>query len=80
MIVYTLNCSQGHSFDEWFSSSADYARRAKAGTLSCPDCGDKKVAKGMMAPNVATGSAAPAPACGAQSCGNTGCPMSGTGR
>lgn len=77
MIVYSLNCAKGHSFDEWFTSSMDYDEQIKANTLACPTCGDKKIGKGLMAPNVGKSTAAPAPACGAPSCANTGCPMSG---
>lgn len=77
MIVYSLNCSKGHSFDEWFTSSADYDGQIKAKSLACPTCGDKKIGKGLMTPNVGKSAAAPAPACGAPSCENTGCPMSG---
>ncbi|MBT6406089.1 MAG: DUF1178 family protein [Rhodospirillaceae bacterium] len=77
MIVYSLNCSKGHSFDEWFTSSSDYDNQIKAKSLACPTCGDKKVGKGLMAPNVGKSATAPAPACGAPSCANMGCPMSG---
>ncbi|HJN25257.1 MAG: DUF1178 family protein [Rhodospirillales bacterium] len=77
MIVYSLNCSKGHNFDEWFTSSSDYDKQIKAKSLACPTCGDKKVGKGLMAPNVGKTAAPPAPACGAPACGNTGCPMSG---
>ncbi|MHA1598026.1 MAG: DUF1178 family protein [Alphaproteobacteria bacterium] len=76
MIVYSLQCSNGHSFDEWFSSSSDYDKQKKKKKLACPTCGDKKVEKGLMAPSVAK-SAAPAPACGAPACSNGACPMSG---
>ena len=75
MIVYSLNCSKGHSFDEWFTSSGDYDEQIKTKSLACPTCGDKKVVKGLMAPNVAKSTAAPA--CGAPTCASTGCPMSG---
>ena len=77
MIVYSLNCSKGHNFDEWFTSSSDYDKQIKAKSLACPTCGDKKVGKGLMAPNVGKTAVTPAPACGAPACGNTGCPMSG---
>ena len=49
MIVYSLNCSKGHSFDEWFTSSGDYDEQIKAKAIACPTCGDKKVSKGLMA-------------------------------
>ena len=64
MIHYSLQCAQGHGFDDWFDSMADYDRKAAAGELTCPDCGGHEVSKAITAPNVARGSAAPAPACG----------------
>ncbi|OLP62159.1 hypothetical protein BJF93_01575 [Xaviernesmea oryzae] len=54
MIRYSLSCDQGHGFDAWFSSSADFDRQAEAGYVSCPHCGSSAVAKQLMAPTVAT--------------------------
>lgn len=54
MIKYRLVCSQGHDFESWFSSSADYDRIADAGHLSCAVCGSNKVEKALMAPRVST--------------------------
>lgn len=77
MIRYTLNCAQGHTFEEWFSNSADYDTKAEAKDIACPECGDKTVNKAIMAPNVATGpksTPAPAPApCGMGGCGGGAC-------
>lgn len=68
MIRYALNCGQGHTFEEWFSNSADYDTKAEAKALTCPECGDSAVTKAIMAPSVASGpkSSAPmsAPPCG----------------
>ncbi|MBT3238463.1 MAG: DUF1178 family protein [Rhodospirillaceae bacterium] len=77
MIVFSLQCSKGHAFDEWFSSSDDYMEQKKKKKLACPTCGDKKVEKGLMAPSVGKSAPAPAPACGAPACSNGACPMSG---
>lgn len=77
MIHYSLNCSKGHSFDDWFTSSSDYEAQVTSKTLACPTCGDTKISKGLMAPNVGKSAEAPAPACGAPACSNMGCPMSG---
>ncbi|NQV46935.1 MAG: DUF1178 family protein [Rhodospirillaceae bacterium] len=77
MIVFSLQCSKNHSFDEWFSSSADYDTQKKSKAIACPTCGDKKIEKALMAPSVGKSAAAPAPACGAPACGNGACPMSG---
>jgi len=78
MITFSLVCSKGHGFEEWFASSSEYEQLKKSKDIACPTCGDKKVEKGLMAPNVATSAAAPAPSCAAApSCGNGMCPMSG---
>ncbi|MBW9065392.1 DUF1178 family protein [Rhizobium herbae] len=55
MIKYTLSCDSGHSFDGWFSSSADFDRQAELGLVSCPVCGSVSVAKELMTPSVSTG-------------------------
>ena len=71
MIRYTLECADGHSFEDWFDSMADYDRKAVSRDLSCPDCGSHDVHKALCAPNVAR-TAAPAPACagtGGPGCG-----------
>src|SRR5262249_18312682 len=63
MILYDLRCKSGHQFEAWFRDSAAYDKQRKAGVLSCPTCGDKKVEKALMAPAVASGAgraAAPA--------------------
>lgn len=53
MIVFDLKCeSQGHVFEAWFGSSADYEDQKARGLLSCPLCGDARVGKAVMAPAV----------------------------
>ncbi|MBT4890862.1 MAG: DUF1178 family protein [Rhodospirillales bacterium] len=79
MIVYNLQCQKGHVFEEWFSSSSEYDEKSKKRKLACPECGNKKVSKAIMAPNVAS-SAGKAPdmgPCGQPVCG-TGCPAMGS--
>lgn len=54
MIVFDLKCEgQGHVFEAWFGSSADYADQQVRGLLACPICGDAQVVKAVMAPAVA---------------------------
>lgn len=54
MIVFDLKCeSQGHVFEAWFGSSADYEDQKARGLLACPLCGDEHVGKAVMAPAVA---------------------------
>jgi hypothetical protein len=61
MIRYDLACDNGHGFDGWFRSSEDFDSQAKRQLLACPTCGSVKVAKALMAPALAKGTAAPAP-------------------
>lgn len=62
MILYTLNCDHGHTFESWFQNSASYDKQAKRGLISCPACGSAKVEKALMAPRLArTDVAAPTP-------------------
>jgi len=74
MILYSVQCSHGHVFDEWFSNSSDYDIKAAAQEITCPECGDTAISKAIMAPNVSTSAApAPAPQCPAGGCGGGGC-------
>lgn len=77
MIVFDLRCEHGHTFEEWFKSSAEYEERAAAHDLACPKCGDTHVQKGLMAPRV-NGGSAPEPAIGpcGMPCGGGACGMS----
>jgi hypothetical protein len=52
MIRYSLQCSEGHEFDGWFRSSADFDAQAERGFVACPACGSVKVARGLMTPAV----------------------------
>lgn len=54
MIAYSLICAGGHAFEGWFASSSAYDAQAAAGSVVCPMCGDRRVAKGVMAPAVKT--------------------------
>ena len=54
MILYRLRCSKGHQFDSWFKDSKTYERQEKKSLIGCAVCGDSKVARALMAPNVGT--------------------------
>jgi hypothetical protein len=75
MIVFDLKCGEGHTFEEWFKSSADYEERTAAQAIACPECGDTHIAKGLMAPRVNGGAAAPATPCGLPACAGGTCAM-----
>lgn len=52
MIVFDLSCADGHRFEGWFGSSADYAEQQAQGLLACPHCGSAEISKAPMAPAV----------------------------
>lgn len=52
MIVFDLSCADGHRFEGWFASSADYEDQRGRGLLACPSCGSASVSKAPMAPAV----------------------------
>jgi hypothetical protein len=54
MIIFDLKCApQGHVFEAWFGSSADYEDQRARGLVSCPICGSVDTAKAPMAPRLA---------------------------
>ena len=54
MISFDLICSNGHTFEGWFSSSKDYEKQLKLKSIECPFCSDNVIQKALMAPNVST--------------------------
>ncbi len=52
MIVFDLACADGHRFEGWFGSTADYNDQFARGLLACPACGSGDVSKAPMAPAV----------------------------
>lgn len=52
MIVFDLSCDQGHRFEAWFGSSADYEAQQARGLVTCPACDSTSVSKAVMAPAV----------------------------
>lgn len=53
MIRYALACEAGHDFESWFRDSDSFDTQLVRGLVTCPQCGSPKVAKQIMAPNVA---------------------------
>src|SRR5262245_59690831 len=53
MIHYALACAKGHSFESWFPNSAAFDKQVKRGLVGCPVCGETKVEKAIMAPQLA---------------------------
>ena len=53
MIVFDLQCGgDGHVFEAWFRSGADFDEQCAKGLVHCPMCGSADVAKAPMAPSV----------------------------
>lgn len=54
MILFDLLCSQDHRFESWFRDSDSFERLVAVGEIQCALCGDTKVRKALMAPNIST--------------------------
>ncbi len=61
MILFQLRCGADHCFEAWFRNGETADRQLAEGALSCPVCGDAKVAKAPMAPSIARSARTPAP-------------------
>jgi hypothetical protein len=61
MIVFDLQCAQGHRFEGWFASAKDFGAQKKRGLLSCPSCGSTAVERGLSAPRLNMGAQEPTP-------------------
>lgn len=59
MILYQLRCAHDHDFEAWFRSGDSFDEQVDMGEVECPFCGETRVAKAMMAPNVAKKDSAP---------------------
>ena len=59
MIVFDLQCPEGHRFEGWFASAKDFAGQKRRGLLSCPTCGSAKITKALSAPRLNMGAEAP---------------------
>jgi len=52
MILFALRCARGHQFESWFRDGDGFEAQQKAGEISCPECGETKVEKAVMAPRL----------------------------
>ena len=43
MIVFDLLCRDGHRFEGWFGSAADFSAQQARGQLACPSCGVSQI-------------------------------------
>ena len=67
MKVLNLQCEQGHGFEGWFGSEADYASQCERGLVECPLCASRLISRLPRAPRLNLGAgrgpaAAPTPA------------------
>ena len=53
MISFNLRCTKDHVFEAWFKDSSAFDKQVKAKALHCPSCGDVKIEKALMSPNIA---------------------------
>jgi hypothetical protein len=54
MIVFDLICSKEHTFEAWFRDSKAFESQRRKKAVTCPACGDQKIEKALMAPNIST--------------------------
>lgn len=59
MIVFDLLCGEGHRFEGWFGSAADFTRQRDRKLLSCPSCSSPKVSRVPSATRANLGAAEP---------------------
>lgn len=52
MILFTLRCAEGHEFEGWFRDGEGFEVQQEAGEIACPQCGDNRVEKAVMAPSI----------------------------
>ncbi len=52
MIKFNLKCSNGHGFESWFGSNADFEKLRDKRLVSCVACGSLEVEKAIMSPQV----------------------------
>ncbi|NYE21944.1 DUF1178 family protein [Pigmentiphaga litoralis] len=50
--VFDLQCAQGHVFEGWFGSHADYDAQHSRGLITCPLCGNGVIEKKLSAPRL----------------------------
>ena len=62
MIVFDLLCGDGHRFEGWFGSAADFAGQKERRQLACPSCGNAQVERVPSASRVNLGAPEPKPA------------------
>jgi hypothetical protein len=52
MIRFMLRCAEEHEFEGWFRNGDAFEAQQRAGEIACPTCGDSRIEKALMAPNI----------------------------
>jgi hypothetical protein len=52
MIRFTLRCAAEHEFEGWFRNGDAFETQREAAEIACPTCGDTRIEKALMAPNI----------------------------
>ncbi|MDI6795522.1 MAG: DUF1178 family protein [Desulfatibacillaceae bacterium] len=61
MIVFDLECKDGHAFEGWFSDSADFESQMKRGLICCPVCNETSVSRKLSPVAIRTNSGSSQP-------------------
>lgn len=61
MIVFDLLCADGHRFEGWFASAADFASQNKRRLVACPTCSSVAVERIPSATRTNLGAQPPTP-------------------
>jgi len=61
MIVFDLLCGEGHRFEGWFGSAADFAAQNERRQLACPSCASAQVERVPSVSRVNLGAPEPKP-------------------
>jgi hypothetical protein len=59
MIVFDLLCGDGHRFEGWFGSAADFTAQKARSQLACPSCGSSQIERVPSASRVNLGAPEP---------------------
>jgi hypothetical protein len=59
MIAFDLECSEGHTFEGWFTDAAAFEEQSAKGLISCPYCDDTRVRR-VLSPVAIRSSSRPA--------------------
>ena len=61
MIVFDLLCGEGHRFEGWFGSAADFDSQKQRQLLACPTCGSTRIERVPSATRANLGAEPPKP-------------------